>query len=152
MDETKYRAMIGSLLYLTASRHDIMFSVCLCSRFQKGSREVHLIAVKHISRHLIRTSNLGLLFKRRESFRLTSYCNENYNGDKIERKGTSGSFHLIRCNLVTWICKKQGSSALSTIEAKYMSTTSCCTQLLWILKTIASMRVKFLSIVIIEIL
>ena len=132
VDGTQYRAMIGSLLYFTASMADIMFSVCLCARFQKESREVHLTTVKHIFRYLIGTSNLGHLFKRRESFRLTSFCNGNYVGDKVERKNTSGSCHFIGGNLVTWICKKLDSTTLSTVEVGYMSTTSCCTQLLWI--------------------
>jgi len=65
VDGTQYRAMIGSLLYLTTSRPDIMFSVCLCAKFQKEPREVHLIAVKHIFRYLIGTPNLDLMFKRR---------------------------------------------------------------------------------------
>ena len=72
------------------------------------------------------------MFKRRESFRLTSYCDADYVGDKVERKRTSGSYHFIGGNLVTWICKKQGSTSLSTIQAEYMSATSFCAQLLWI--------------------
>ena len=59
-------------------------------------------------------SNLGLMFKRRESFRLISYCDVDYVGDKVERKNTKGSCHFIGDNLVTWICKKQGLIALST--------------------------------------
>ena len=78
--------MIGSLLYLTVSKHDIMFNVCLCARFQKQPREVHLIAIKFILRYLIGTSNLGLMFKRREGFRLTRYYDADYAGDKVKRK------------------------------------------------------------------
>jgi len=89
VDGTQYRAMIGSLLYLTASRPNIMFNVCLCSRFQKEPREVHLIAVKQIFRYIIGTSNLGFLLKRRESFKLTSYCDVGYGGDKGYMKSTS---------------------------------------------------------------
>ena len=65
--------MIGSLVYLTAFRPDIMFNVCLCARFQKEPREVHLTVVKCIVRYLMGTSNLGLLFKRKESLILTRY-------------------------------------------------------------------------------
>ena len=61
----------------------------------------------------IGTSNLGLWFKRREDFRLMSFCGADYAGDKVERKSTSGSYHFIDGNLVTWICKKQGSIVLS---------------------------------------
>jgi len=93
--------MIGSLLYLTASRPDIMFNVCLCARFEKETREVHLTVVKCIFRYLIGTHNLGLMFKRSESFRLTSYCDVDYAKDKVERKSTSESCHFIGGNLVT---------------------------------------------------
>jgi len=132
VDGNHYKAMIGLLLYLTTSRLDIMFSFCLCSRFQKELREFLLTSVKRVFKDLIGTSNHGLLFKRRESFRLTSYCNADYAGDKVERKSTSGSCHLIGGNLVIMICKKQGSNALSMVEAKYMSAASYCTQLLWL--------------------
>ena len=97
-----------------------MFSVCLCSRFQRESREVHLFVVKRSFRYYIGTSNLGIFFKRREYSRLTSYCDADYVGDKLERKSTSGSCHFISGNLVTWICKKQGPMVLSTTEAKYI--------------------------------
>ena len=132
VDGTQYRAMIGSLQYLTTFRPDITFKVCLCAIFWKEPREVHLIAVKCIFRYLIGTPNLGHLFKRRESFRLISYCDADYASDKVERKSTSGSCLLIEGNLVTWICKKQGSTVLSTTEAKYMLAASYCAQLLWI--------------------
>jgi len=90
VDRTQYRAMIGSLLYLTTSRPDIMFNVCLCARIQKEPREVHLTTIKRIFRYLIGTFNLGLLFKRRESFRLTSYYDADYVSDKVKIKSTSG--------------------------------------------------------------
>ena len=67
VDVTQYKAMNGSLLYLTASRPNVLFNVCLCARFQKEPREVHLTTVKRIFRYLIGTPNLGILFKRRES-------------------------------------------------------------------------------------
>jgi len=68
VDETQYKAMIGSLLYLTTSRPNIMFSVCLCVIFQQEPREVHLNAVKHILRYLIGTSNLDFLFQKKRQF------------------------------------------------------------------------------------
>jgi len=66
VDETQYWAMIGSLLYFTVSRPDIMFSVCLCARFQQEPRELQLTAIKHIFRYLIETCNLVILLKRRK--------------------------------------------------------------------------------------
>ena len=62
VDITKYRGMIRSLLYPTASRLDIVFSVCLCARFQSNPKESHLNTVKHILKYLIATINLGLWY------------------------------------------------------------------------------------------
>jgi len=76
--------------------------------------------------YLIGTPNLGLLFKRRGNFILINFCDADYVGDKVVRKSASGSYHFISGNLVTWICKKQGSTTLSTTEAEYMLATSCC--------------------------
>jgi len=98
---TEYRQMIGSLLYLTASRPDIMFRVCLCARFQADLREVHLFAIKRIFRYLKGTANLGLCFKRRENFKLQGYSDPDYAGDKVERKSTSRGCHFIGGNLIS---------------------------------------------------
>ena len=103
---SQYRAMIGSLLYLTSSKPDILFSVGLCVNFQQYPREFHLTVVKRIFRYLIGTSNVGLYFKYNKQFKLISYCDANYAGDKTEKRNTSGSCHILGGNLVTWISKK----------------------------------------------
>jgi len=101
LDNSQYNAMIGSILYLTMSRLDILFSVGLCARFQQDPREVHLTVVKRIFKYLIGTPNLGLYFEHDKVFRLVSYCDTNYAGDKLKKRSTSGSCHLIVGNLVT---------------------------------------------------
>ena len=68
VDQKLYRGMIGSLLYLTAS--DILFSICLCARFQSDPRESHLTVVKRIFRYLKGTTNLGLLYKKSSDYKL----------------------------------------------------------------------------------
>ena len=109
------RAMIGSLLYLTVFRPDIMFSVCLCAIFYQEPREAHLTVVKHIFIYLIGTCNLGLQFQRREGFMITSFYDTNYVGDKVERKNTIGSYNFIDGNLVhgyeksNWLVAKLSS-------------------------------------------
>ncbi|PNY05239.1 retrotransposon-related protein [Trifolium pratense] len=85
VDQKIYRGMIGSLLYLTASRPDILFSVCLCARFQSDPRESHLTAVKRIFRYLKGTTNLGLFYKKSNDYKLVGFCDADYAGDKIER-------------------------------------------------------------------
>ncbi|WJX72495.1 hypothetical protein P8452_56374 [Trifolium repens] len=131
VDQKLYRGMIGSLLYLTASRPDILYNVCLCARFQSDPREPHLTAVKRIFRYLKGTTNLGLLYKKSLDSKLVGFCDTDYAGDKIERKSTSGNCQFIGENLISWASKRQAIIALSTAEAEYISAAKCCTQLLW---------------------
>ncbi|KAK2428124.1 putative mitochondrial protein [Trifolium repens] len=93
--EKEYRGMIGSLLYLTASRPDIVFSVGLCARFQTSPRESHLTAVKRIFRYLVGTPDVGLWYKKGSHFDLKAYCDADYAGDKLERKSTSGACQFL---------------------------------------------------------
>jgi len=123
--------MIGSLLYLTASRLDILFSVCLCARFQSDSRESHLTVVKRIFKYLKGTTNLGLLYKKSLDYKLVGFCDADYAGDRIERKSTSGNCQFHGDNLISWASKRQATIAMSTTEAEYISAARCCTQLLW---------------------
>ena len=101
VDHTIYRGMIGSLLYLTSSRPDIMFSVCLCARFQLDARDSHLATVKRIFRYLVGTSNLSLVYKHTDSYKLTGYYDADYAGDRVERQSTSGGCHFIGRNLIS---------------------------------------------------
>ncbi|XP_019257681.1 PREDICTED: uncharacterized protein LOC109235889 [Nicotiana attenuata] len=133
VDETIYRGMIGSLLYLTTSRPDIMFSVCKCARFQSAPKKSHLTVVKRFIRYLIGTSDLGLLYDRSNSFALKGFSYADFAGDKTDRKSTSGACQLLGNALVTWHSKKQNWVALSTTEAEYLAVGSCCTQVLWIM-------------------
>ncbi|XP_070048202.1 uncharacterized mitochondrial protein AtMg00810-like [Nicotiana tomentosiformis] len=129
-DETKYRGMIGSLLYLTASRLDIMFIVCKCARFQSTPKESHLTAVKRIIRYLIGTISHGLWYPRSNSFKLEGFLDADLAGDKEDIKITSETCQLLGKALISWNSKKQGSVALSTTEAEYITIGQCCAQLL----------------------
>jgi len=140
-DSKKYRGMIGSLLYLTASRPDIMFAVCLCARFQSNPKESHLKAVKRIIRYVKGTSCLGLFYPRNDSFTLTAYCDADFGGCKTDRKSTSGTCFLLGNSLVSWSCKKQHSIALSTTEAEYMAASSGCAQILWMKQTLSDYNI-----------
>ncbi|KAL8096136.1 hypothetical protein AgCh_037185 [Apium graveolens] len=131
VDITDYRGMIGSLLYLTASRPDIMFATCLCARFQADPREPHLTAVKRIFKYLKGTADLGLWYPRESDFKLIGYSDTDFAGCKIDRKSTSGSCQFLGGRLVSWYSKKQKSISTSTAEAEYIAAGSCCTQILW---------------------
>jgi hypothetical protein len=143
VDVKLYRGMIGSLLYLTASRPDIMFSVCLCARFQSCPKESHLIAVKRIFRYLLGTIDLGLWYPKSNSFDLISYTDADFAGCKIDRKSTSGTCHFLGHSLVSWFSKKQNSVALSTAEAEYVAVGSCCAQSLYIKQQLEDFKILF---------
>jgi hypothetical protein len=136
VDIKVYRSMIGSLLYLCASRPDIMLSVGMCARFQSAPKESHLVAVKRILRYLVLTPTLGLWYPKGSTFELIGYSDSDWAGDKVDRKSTSGACQFIGRSLVSWSSKKQNSTALSTAEAEYISAASCCTQLLWMKQTL----------------
>ena len=91
VDKRLYRGMIGSLLYLTASRHDIMFSVCLCARFQSCPKESHLGLVKRIIRYVKGTLDLGLWYPNGAQFNLVGFCDADFAGSLTDRKSTSGT-------------------------------------------------------------
>jgi hypothetical protein len=118
VDQTLYCSMIGSLLYLTASRPDIMFSVCMCARFQASPKKAHLVAVKRILRYLKHTPSIGLWYSKGARFQLVGYSSSNYAGYKIDRKNTSERCHLLGRSLVSWTSKKQNSVALSTTKVE----------------------------------
>ncbi|KAK2429898.1 hypothetical protein QL285_028295 [Trifolium repens] len=103
---TKYRGIIGSLLYLTASRPDIMFSVCMCARYQSCPKESHLKAVKRILKYLKGTSNFGLWYSKGNDCSLVGYSDSDFAGCKLDRKSTSGTCHLFYNSLVSWHSKK----------------------------------------------
>ena len=126
IDMKQYRGMIGSLLYLSASRPDIMFSVCMCARFQSNPKQSHLSAVKRIIRYLVGTINLGLWYPKNSTCNLIGYSDSDFVGSKTDRKSTSGTCQFIGSALVSWHSKKQNSVALSTAEAEYISASSCC--------------------------
>ena len=126
VDITNYRGMLGSLLYLTASRPDIMYATCLCARFQANPREPHLIAVKRIFKYLKDTPSLGLWYARESDFSLCGYSDVDFAGCKIDRKSTSGSCQFLGGRLVSWFSKKQKSISTSTAEAEYIAAGGCC--------------------------
>ena len=95
VDISNYRGMVGSLLYLTTSRPDIMFATCLCARFQADPRESHLIAIKRIFRYLKGTPNLGIWYPRESGFDLIGYSDADYAGCRIDRKSTTGTCQFL---------------------------------------------------------
>ncbi|GJS56672.1 putative ribonuclease H-like domain-containing protein [Tanacetum coccineum] len=132
VDVHLYRSMIGSLMYVTASRPDIMFAVYASPRFMSLQSLSHLSAVKRIFRYLKGKPKLGLWYPKVSSFDLESYSDSDYAGANLDRKSTTGGCQFLGRRLISWQCKKQTIVATSTTEAEYVAAASCCGQVLWI--------------------
>jgi hypothetical protein len=131
-NQTLYRSMIRSLLYIIASRIDIMKEIGLFGRVQDAPKETHVKTVKRIFRYLKGTLDFGLWYPTGTNFTLTTYTHAYWEGSVDDRNITSvGAFFLVN-RLVSWFSKKQSSICLSTVEVEYIVTISCCTQVLWL--------------------
>ncbi|GJS73385.1 putative ribonuclease H-like domain-containing protein [Tanacetum coccineum] len=125
IDVHLYRSMIGSLMYLTSSRPDIMFDVCACARFQVTPKMSHLHAVKRIFRYLKGQPKFGLWYPRDSPFDLEALFDSDYAGASLDRKSTIGGCQFLGKRLISWQCKKQTIVANSTTEAEYVAATNC---------------------------
>ncbi|GJY58578.1 retrovirus-related pol polyprotein from transposon TNT 1-94 [Tanacetum coccineum] len=130
-DQTQYRSMIGSLMYLTASRPDLVFVVCMCARYQSKPTKKHLEAVKRVFRYLQGSINMGLWYPKDTAMALTAYADADHAGCQDTRRSTSGSAQFLGDKLVSWSSKKQTSTSISSTEAEYIAMSGCCAQILW---------------------
>nr|GEW16432.1 ribonuclease H-like domain, reverse transcriptase, RNA-dependent DNA polymerase [Tanacetum cinerariifolium] len=128
VDVHLYRSMIGSLMYLTASRPDIMFAACACARFQVTPKVSYLHDVKRIFIYLKGQPKLGLWYPRDSSFNLEAFLNSDYARASLDRKSTTRGCQFLGKRLISWQCKKQTIVANSTTKAEYVFAASCCGQ------------------------
>ncbi|GJW80185.1 putative ribonuclease H-like domain-containing protein [Tanacetum coccineum] len=131
VDVHMYRSMIGSLMYLTSSRPDIMFVVCACARYQVNPKVSHLHVVKRIFRYLKGQPKLGLWYPKDSPFDLVAYTDSDYAGASLDKKYTIGGCQFLGYRLISWQCEKQIVVANSTIKAKYVAASSCCKNCQW---------------------
>nr|GEX99427.1 uncharacterized mitochondrial protein AtMg00810-like [Tanacetum cinerariifolium] len=124
VDVHMYRSMIGSLMYLTSSRPDIMLAVCACARYQVNPNVSHLHIVKRIFRYLKGQPKLGLWYLKDSLFDLVAYTNSDYDGASLDRKSTTGGYQFLGCRLISWQCKKQTVVENFTTKAKYVAASS----------------------------
>ncbi|GJV49640.1 retrovirus-related pol polyprotein from transposon TNT 1-94 [Tanacetum coccineum] len=126
-----YRGMIDTLLYLTASRPDLQFAICMCARYQARPTKKHLHAVKRIFRYLRGTVNRGLWYSKDSSIALIAFADADHAGCQDTRRSTSGSMQFLGDRLVSWSSKRQKSAVISSTEAEYIALSRCCSQVLW---------------------
>ncbi|GKF11120.1 hypothetical protein Tco_0049046, partial [Tanacetum coccineum] len=132
VDVYLYRSMIGSLMYLTASKPDIMFAVCACASFQVTPKVSHLHAVNRIFTYLKGQPKLGLWYPRDSPFDLEAFSDSDYAGASLDRRSTIRGYQFLGKRLISWQFKKQTIVANSTTKVEYVVTANCCRHVLWV--------------------
>nr|GFC31447.1 copia protein [Tanacetum cinerariifolium] len=120
VDPSHYRGMIGILLYLTASRPDLQFAICMYTRYQARPTEKHLHAVKKIFQYLRGTVNRGLWYPKDSSIALTAFADADHASCQDTCHSTSGSLQFLGDRLISWSSKKKKSAVISSTEAEYI--------------------------------
>ncbi|XP_038889348.1 secreted RxLR effector protein 161-like [Benincasa hispida] len=132
VNNTLYKQILGILMYLIATRPNIMYVVNLISRFMESPTELHLLAAKRILRYLKGTLSLGILYQKGEKLNLVGFSDSDYVGDLNVRKSTSGYVFMLCSGAISWSSKKQPIVTLSTTEAELVAATSCACQAIWL--------------------
>ncbi|GKF47243.1 hypothetical protein Tco_0137045 [Tanacetum coccineum] len=118
--------MVGSLMYLTASRPDLVFTICMCARYQASPTKKYLEALKRVFWYLRGTINWGLWYLKDTAMALTAYADANHAGCQDTRRSTSRSAQFLGDKLVSSSSKKQKIIAISTTETEYIAMSRCC--------------------------
>ncbi|CBI35129.3 unnamed protein product, partial [Vitis vinifera] len=142
VDSIIYKQIVGSLMYLTATRPDIMHSVSLISRYMENPTELHFLAAKKICRYLQGTKDFGLFYKKGKRSDLIGFTDSDYAGDQDNRRSTSGYVFMLGTGAVSWSSKKQPIVTLSTTEAEFVAATVCACQAIWLRKILEELHLK----------
>eukprot|EP00253_Pinus_taeda_P018632 PITA_18632 len=138
-DPSLYKSIVGSLMYLTATRPDIMYAVSLISRFMDRPKEAHWQAAKRILRYVKGTKMFGILYTTSECSDLIGYTDSDWARSVDDRKSTSGYVFHMGSGVISWASKKQPIVALSTTEAEYVAATAVACQAVWIRRMLRSL-------------
>ncbi|XP_074356626.1 secreted RxLR effector protein 161-like [Apium graveolens] len=141
VDNTLYKQIVGSLMYLTTTRPDRMYSVSLISRYMENPTKMHLLATKRILRYLQGTRDFGLFYQKGEKD-LFGFTDSDYAGDQDDRRSTSGYVFMLGTTAVSWSSKKQPIVNLSTTEAEFIAATACACQAIWLRRILEELQVK----------
>nr|GEU44749.1 copia protein [Tanacetum cinerariifolium] len=123
-------------------RPGLIFSVCLCARFQEAPKTSHLKAVKRIFRYIKGTTHLGLWYPKGTGIETVVYADSDHAGDYVDQKSTSSIFTFVGCCLTSWFPKKQTALAISTIESEYVSAKKACQQALWMKQALINYDIR----------
>ncbi|XP_075664017.1 secreted RxLR effector protein 161-like [Castanea sativa] len=142
VDNTLYKQIVGSLMYLTATRLDIMYVVSVFSKYIECPTEIHLLPAKRILRYLQGTKEFGLFLKKGEKSDLFGFTDSDYAGDSDDRKSTFGYVFMLGTGAVSWSSKKQPIVTLSTTEAEFVAAIACACQAIWLKKILEELKFK----------
>ena len=142
VDDAIYRSLIGCLMYLTATKPDIMHVVSLLSRFMHCASEVHFKAAKRVVRYIKGTLSYGIQFSRIENFELQGYADSDCASSCDDMKSTSGYCFSFGSRIFSRCSKKQEIIAQSTAEAEYVTATAAANQVLWLRKILANLDME----------
>ncbi|KAI5343342.1 hypothetical protein L3X38_011218 [Prunus dulcis] len=131
-NEEQYRSIVGSLLYLTATRPDIMYASSLLARFMHCPTNRHYGTAKRVLRYIKGTLDYGLEYVKGKSSFLIGYCDSDWGGSVGDCKSTSGYAFSFGSGVFSWASVKQNCVALSTAEAEYISAAEATTQAIWL--------------------
>nr|KYP66580.1 Retrovirus-related Pol polyprotein from transposon TNT 1-94 [Cajanus cajan] len=142
VNETHFKQMVGSLMYITTTRPDLMFVVSLISRYMSQPTEMHAKVAKRILRYLKGTENYGILYKRGGIEELLAYTDSDYAGDLEDRKSTSGYVFIMSGGSVSWSSRKQPIVTLSTTEVEFIAAAGCAYQAVWMRRVLKELGYK----------
>ncbi|XP_070672122.1 secreted RxLR effector protein 161-like [Malus domestica] len=127
-----FKQIVGSLMYLTATWPDIMYAVCLISRYMERPTELHLRATKRVFRYLKGTTDFSIFYKKKGRSVLTGFTDSDYAGDLDDRRSTSGHVFMMGSGTISWASKKQQVVTLSTTEAEFIVAATSACQAIWL--------------------
>lgn len=142
VDSTMFKQIVGSLMYLSATRPDMMFVTSLISRFVERPTQLHLAAAKRILRYLKGTREYGIFYQKGGSQTLMGYSDSDYAGDMDDRRSTSGHVFFLSNAAISWSSRKQPVVTLSTTEAEYIAAVSSACQGIWLRRLLQAVKLE----------
>ncbi|KAH9664737.1 Integrase catalytic domain-containing protein [Citrus sinensis] len=139
-DARIYRSLVGSLIYLTNSRPDILHSVSVLSRFMNDPRKSHYIAANRILRYLQGTKKQGIMYEKEDNCKLVGFTDSDWAGSLDDRKSTAGYLFCLGTNVISWSSRKQKSVTLSSAEAKYIAATESACEAVWLRRILKDLQ------------
>ena len=139
VDKPYYKQVVGSLMYLTATRPDMMFVVSLISRYMENPTELHLQGAKRVLRYFQGTTEFEIFYRKGGDDELVTYTDSDHAGDLDERKSTSGYVFLLSSGAISWSSKKQPIVSLSSTEVEFIAAASCACQAVWLKRVLGKL-------------